>query len=64
MSGLKKFWLTLFLITGVFTGLQIFGIIDWAWYWVVSPIWLPWVVIILLGQIQLVRTYVKNQYWK
>ena len=27
-------------ITLVFTGLKLYGIIDWSWFWVLSPIWI------------------------
>ena len=27
-------------LTLVFTGLKLYGIIDWSWFWIVSPIWI------------------------
>lgn len=30
----------------LFTGLKLTGYIDWSWWWVTSPIWLPIAIII------------------
>ena len=29
------------LITVLFVGLKLCGKIDWSWWWVLSPLWLP-----------------------
>ena len=29
------------LLTILFIGLKLGGIINWSWWWVLSPIWLP-----------------------
>lgn len=34
------------LLTVLFVGLKLCHVIDWNWVWVVSPIWLPFVLII------------------
>ena len=34
------------LLTILFIGLKLTNKIDWSWVWVVSPLWLPLVVII------------------
>ena len=34
------------LLTVLFVGLKLCDVIDWPWIWVVSPIWLPFVLII------------------
>lgn len=34
------------LLTVLFIGLKLTGHIDWSWWWVLSPIWLPLVVVI------------------
>ena len=29
------------LLTVVFITLKLLGVIDWSWWWVISPIWIP-----------------------
>jgi hypothetical protein len=36
------------LLTIVFITLKLCGTINWSWWWVLSPIWISWVVLILL----------------
>ena len=31
----------------IFTVLKLVGVIDWSWEWVLSPIWIPWLIGIL-----------------
>lgn len=33
--------LFLSLLTVLFIGLKLTGYIDWSWWWVLSPIWIP-----------------------
>ena len=46
------------LLTVMFIGLKLAGFIDWSWWWVFSPIWLPIVVgiglFLIVGAIALV----------
>ena len=28
----------------LFVGLKLGGIINWSWWWVISPLWLPWIL--------------------
>lgn len=37
-SGIGVIGLLVVLLTVLFTGLQLTGHIDWAWYWVASPV--------------------------
>ena len=37
-------------LTAVFILLKVTGVVDWTWWWVFSPLWIP-VVAILLGVI-------------
>lgn len=30
------------LLTVLFIGLKLTGYIGWSWWWVLSPIWIPW----------------------
>lgn len=41
------------LMTLLFIGLKLGGVIAWSWAWVLSPIWLPLVVLTVLGVIVL-----------
>lgn len=31
-----------------FLALKLSGAIDWSWWWVTSPIWIPFVIVILI----------------
>jgi hypothetical protein len=41
------------LLSLLFIALKLLGIIGWSWWWILSPLWLP-IVIIFLGVILLV----------
>ena len=47
------------LLTVVFIVLKLIGKIDWSWWWVWSPLWIPWVAIlgslVMLGAIHIAR---------
>ena len=34
------------LLTVLFIGLKLSSFIEWSWLWILSPLWLPWVVIL------------------
>lgn len=36
------------LLTILFIGLKLGKVIDWSWWWVLSPLWIPIVVLFLL----------------
>ncbi len=36
------------LLTIVFIVLKLIGVITWSWVWVLSPLWISWLVAILL----------------
>ena len=36
------------LLTVLFVGLKLTNCINWSWWWVLSPLWIPMVLIILL----------------
>lgn len=36
------------LLTVVFIALKLTGVITWSWWWVLSPIWIPWGIAIIL----------------
>ena len=37
------------LLTILFIGLKLGGIINWSWWWVLSPIWLPTAVLLFIA---------------
>ena len=32
----------------IFIVLKCVGVIDWQWRWVLSPIWIPWLILIVI----------------
>ena len=32
----------------LFIGLKITGVIDWSWWWVLSPMWIGWILVLLI----------------
>ncbi len=42
------------LLTVLFVGLKLCHQIDWSWWWVLSPLWIPWAIaFIVMGAIGL-----------
>lgn len=39
------------LLTVLFIGLKLTGVIDWSWWWVTAPIWGWFLVILAVGSI-------------
>lgn len=37
------------MLTVLFIGLKLTGHIDWSWWWVLSPVWIPVILIILIA---------------
>ena len=35
------------MLTVLFIGLKLTNYIDWSWWWVLSPLWIPTVVILI-----------------
>lgn len=33
----------------VFIALKLMGYITWSWLWILSPLWLPWVIVLGIG---------------
>jgi hypothetical protein len=36
------------IICVVFLTLKLSGVIDWSWWWVISPLWLPFALVLLV----------------
>ena len=46
----KNYGITFFdILAIVFIVLKLVGIIKWSWWWVLSPIWMPIVLIVVIG---------------
>jgi hypothetical protein len=41
-------------LTIVFVIAKLTGHLDWSWWWVFEPLWLPWVVLLGVGAIGLI----------
>jgi hypothetical protein len=35
------------LLAILFIGLKLGGVINWSWWWVLAPVWLPWSLVLL-----------------
>lgn len=44
------------LLTILFVALKLTGVISWSWWWVLSPLWIPLAVILLLLVIAVIIT--------
>jgi len=44
------------LLTVLFVGLKLTNYISWSWWWVLSPLWLPMIVLLLVALIALIIT--------
>ena len=42
------------LLTVAFVVLKLCGIIDWSWWWVLAPLWMPWALVAIIGAVILV----------
>lgn len=35
----------------LFIGLKLGGVIDWSWWWVMSPIWIPLLIVVAFASL-------------
>lgn len=49
------------LLTIVFIVLKLCNVIDWAWVWVLSPIWISAIIAVVVVIIYLIVAYVSNK---
>lgn len=54
MSNNNSANITLSLLLVLFVGLKLGHVIDWSWWWVTSPIWLPLAVLVVAVVIYLI----------
>lgn len=48
------------LLTVLFVGLKLCDKIDWSWWWVLSPLWLPWAgAFVIMGLIGVALVAIK-----
>ena len=50
------------LLAILFIGLKLTGYITWSWWWVLSPIWITFVVVFLIIAVFLGIVIYKDQY--
>jgi hypothetical protein len=48
------------MLTILFIALKLTNYIDWSWWWVMSPLWLPLVVLLIFAGLISVIMYVKS----
>lgn len=49
MSDNKRYGLGVWDVLGiVFIVLKLLGVIDWSWWWVLAPIWIPVVLVLVV----------------
>ena len=51
------------LLTILFVGLKLGGVISWSWFWVLSPLWISFGLVIAILLIALIG-YVCYEYFK
>ena len=44
--------------------LKLVGVVDWSWWWVLSPIWIPVIVLLLAVSILLIVLYRIVKYFR
>ena len=50
------------LLTILFVGLKLTDYIDWSWWWVLSPIWISWGILIIILSIGALAYLIKERY--
>lgn len=48
------------LLTIVFIALKLTGVIDWSWWWVLSPIWISFIFVVLVFAIVIIAINMKE----
>ena len=46
------------LLTVLFIGLKLTGYISWSWLWVLSPLWIPLTIFLVIGSILFLGAFV------
>jgi len=45
------------LVTVMFLTLRYLNMIDWEWYWLLSPLWMPYIFLFLVLALSLINIY-------
>lgn len=48
------------LLTILFIGLKLTGFINWSWWWVLSPLWLPVTIVLVIAMLCLIIFAISN----
>lgn len=43
------------ILTIIFTALKLCNIINWSWLWVLSPLWISWLIVLMVVIILLIH---------
>lgn len=46
----------------IFIVLKLLDRIDWSWIWVLSPIWVPFILFLIIGSLILIVIFIKEKY--
>lgn len=46
------------LLTVLFIGLKLTGYINWSWWWVLSPLWIPFLIALVILCLVLVVVFI------
>ena len=46
-------------LTVIFVCCKLFGVIDWSWWWVLSPLWIGLAIVLVLALIYALVTLIK-----
>ena len=49
------------MLTILFVGLKLAGYITWSWWWVLSPIWIPILLVLFIFIVTLIVTWGVNK---
>ena len=48
------------LITILFVGLKLTGVITWSWWWVLAPLWMGFAIVLLVAVIAVIYLSIKR----
>jgi uncharacterized protein (DUF983 family) len=51
------------LLTVLFIGLKLTGYVDWSWIWVLSPLWLPAAILLVVVVIVFLAYLIGSALW-
>jgi hypothetical protein len=51
------------LLLVLFVGLKLGKVIDWSWWWVLSPLWIPVILFIVVAGVFVVVYAIGQYYW-